>query len=108
MAEDLGEGTEDATPKRRREAREEGNIARSQDASNAILLLGAILVLAATIKPMVLALATMLQNALGGDSMRALRAEGVNAEQIVAQILQAVPQPERPLGERHVPLAPAR
>jgi len=75
MAEDLGEGTEDATPKRRREAREEGNIARSQDASSAILLLGAILILAATIKPMIFSLAAMLENALGGDAMRALRAE---------------------------------
>ncbi|MFM2163999.1 MAG: Flagellar biosynthetic protein FlhB, partial [Planctomycetota bacterium] len=75
MAEDLGEGTEDATPKRRREAREEGNIARSQDASGAILLLGAILILAATIKPMIFSLAAMLENALGGDAMRALRAE---------------------------------
>jgi flagellar biosynthesis protein FlhB len=40
VAEDLGERTEDATPKKRREAREEGNIARSNDAANALLLLG--------------------------------------------------------------------
>ena len=38
MAEDLGERTEEATPKRLREAREEGNVARSQDLTSAIAL----------------------------------------------------------------------
>ena len=35
-------------------------------------------------------------------------AEGVTAEQIIGQVLQAVPPPERPLGEGHAALAPAR
>lgn len=39
MADDLGERTEEATPKRRQEAREEGNVARSQDLAGALLLL---------------------------------------------------------------------
>jgi flagellar biosynthetic protein FlhB len=39
MAEDLGERTEDPTPKRRAEAREEGNVAKSQDLSSALMLL---------------------------------------------------------------------
>lgn len=38
MAEDLGERTEQATPKRRRDAREEGNVARSADLSSALML----------------------------------------------------------------------
>jgi len=38
--EDLGERTEEATPKRKREAREEGNIARSVDFGGALVLLG--------------------------------------------------------------------
>ncbi|MEE2906721.1 MAG: EscU/YscU/HrcU family type III secretion system export apparatus switch protein [Planctomycetota bacterium] len=38
MAEDLGERTEEATPRRLREAREEGNVARSQDLTSAIAL----------------------------------------------------------------------
>ena len=39
MADDLGERTEEATPKRREEAREEGNVSRSQDLAGALLLL---------------------------------------------------------------------
>lgn len=39
MADDLGERTEEATPKRRHEAREEGNVAKSQDLSGALVLL---------------------------------------------------------------------
>ncbi|MBG80499.1 MAG: flagellar biosynthetic protein FlhB [Phycisphaerae bacterium] len=38
MAEDLGERTEEATPRRLREAREEGNVARSQDLGSAVAL----------------------------------------------------------------------
>ncbi len=47
MAEDLGERTEQATPRRRQEAREEGNVARSQDMSAASMLLVATIVTAA-------------------------------------------------------------
>jgi len=79
MAEDLGEGTEDATPKRRREAREEGNIARSQDAANAMLLFGAVLVLAAGIKPMLGSLASILTKSLGSENMESMRAEDIAA-----------------------------
>ena len=39
MAEDLGEKTEDATPRRLQEAREDGNVARSQDLAAGLLLL---------------------------------------------------------------------
>src|SRR6185295_2121400 len=39
MAEDLGDRTEDATPKRRAEAREEGNVAKSHDLAGALMLL---------------------------------------------------------------------
>lgn len=38
MADDLGERTEEATPKRRQEAREEGNVFKSQDLAAALLL----------------------------------------------------------------------
>lgn len=41
MPEDLGEKTEQPTPKRKQEARDEGNVARSQDLSGALLLAGA-------------------------------------------------------------------
>jgi flagellar biosynthesis protein FlhB len=48
MADDLGERTEEATPKRRSEAREEGNIAKSPDLGAAIMLLVATAALWAT------------------------------------------------------------
>lgn len=38
MAEDLGERTEDATPKKKQEAREEGRVAKSQDLAAVVLL----------------------------------------------------------------------
>ena len=47
MAEDLGEKTEDATPKRRHDARKEGNVARSQDFNSAVLLTAVLLALLA-------------------------------------------------------------
>ncbi len=83
MADDLGEKTEDATPKRRREAREEGNIARSNDAANAILLLGAVLVLASGIKPFLFTLASLLEKSLSGDHL----ASGVRPEEVAELIV---------------------
>jgi flagellar biosynthesis protein FlhB len=47
MAEDFGEKTEAPTPRRRQEAREQGQIARSQDLSSAALLVGAMVLLKA-------------------------------------------------------------
>lgn len=43
MADDLGDRTEEATPKRRSEAREEGNVAKSHDLGSALMLLVATL-----------------------------------------------------------------
>jgi flagellar biosynthesis protein FlhB len=83
VAEDLGERTEDATPKKRREAREEGNIARSNDAANALLLLGAFLVLAAAIKPFLGALASMLEKSLVGDHL----ASGIRPEEVAETLV---------------------
>jgi flagellar biosynthetic protein FlhB len=45
MAEDTGDKTEAPTPRRREEAREQGQIARSQDLTAAALLLGSLLLL---------------------------------------------------------------
>src|SRR5438552_45828 len=58
MSEEYGEKTEAPTPRRRQEAREQGQVARSQDLSGAVLVVGAILLL----------------NAFGQDLMKALRA----------------------------------
>lgn len=45
MAEDDGDKTEAPTPRRRQEAREEGNIARSADLTSAVILLGVLVLL---------------------------------------------------------------
>ncbi len=82
MSDDLGERTEDATPKKRREAREEGNIARSQDASSAILLLGAVLVLSSGIKPFLGSLASILEKSLVGDHL----ASGIRPDEVAEVI----------------------
>src|SRR5687767_12414431 len=58
MADEFGEKTEAPTPRRRQEAREQGQVARSQDLTGAVLIVGAILLL----------------NAFGNDLVKALRA----------------------------------
>src|SRR5690242_18601314 len=45
MAEDQGDKTEAPTPRRRQEAREQGNIARSQDLTAAALIIGIMMML---------------------------------------------------------------
>jgi len=45
MAESFGEKSQDATPYRRQKAREDGNVAKSQDLASAALLLGTLMVL---------------------------------------------------------------
>ena len=46
MAEDMGEKTEDPTPRRKSEARKEGQIAKSQDLTAAVMMIGATTILA--------------------------------------------------------------
>lgn len=67
MAEDLGEKTEEATPKRRQEAREEGNIAKSQDLASALLLLVGVLLVWAVLSRAAGGLRIMVENALAAD-----------------------------------------
>ncbi len=64
MAEDLGERSEDATPRRLQEAREEGNIAKSTDASAALTLLAATFGLMVGLVPLLGLFATLLRSAL--------------------------------------------
>jgi flagellar biosynthetic protein FlhB len=63
MAEDLGEKTEDPTAKKLREAREEGNIARSTDAASALMLLVVTLGIFAGIVPFFDAFLRLLRSA---------------------------------------------
>jgi flagellar biosynthetic protein FlhB len=69
MADDLGERTEEPTPKRRTEARREGNIARSQELSGALMLLAGTLLLAAAFFPMLGQFKGLIGAVLDGDTL---------------------------------------
>ena len=64
MAEDLGEKTEAPTPRRLREAREEGNVARSMDLAGALVLAGMSVGLMFLLVPMFWRLAVLLERLL--------------------------------------------
>ena len=65
MADDLGEKTEDATPKRRAEARQSGQVARSPDFASALLLLAMTLTLWAALMPMLDRFRIVMESVLG-------------------------------------------
>jgi flagellar biosynthetic protein FlhB len=67
MADDLGERTEEATPKRRQEAREEGNVAKSTDLAAAGLLIVASFALAGAVKWMLEEAALVMGAVLDGS-----------------------------------------
>src|ERR1700712_5198666 len=69
MSEDMGDKTEAATPKRRREAREQGNIARSPDLTAAVVILGIMIMLDWYGPNLVKALKTLVQEMLGEDQL---------------------------------------
>ncbi|QOJ18017.1 MAG: flagellar biosynthesis protein FlhB [Phycisphaeraceae bacterium] len=68
MAEDLGERTEEATPKRLQDAREEGRVPKSADAAAAALLLVVVLMLFVAMTPVLGELRLYLERALGVSS----------------------------------------
>lgn len=70
MADDFGDKTEAPTPRRRSEAREQGQIARSPDLTAAALLLGVIFMLDWFGPGLVTALKTLMETMLGADSLR--------------------------------------
>ena len=61
---DSGDKTEKATPKRRTDARKEGQVARSQDANGAVVLLASLMVLSAMAPAMVQSLKQMMTTTL--------------------------------------------
>ncbi len=73
MADNDQEKTENATPKREREAREEGQAIHSKEVSSAIVLLGAIVALYATGSWMVHRMAGAMQRYISGMSEISLR-----------------------------------
>lgn len=67
MAEDNGDKTEAPTPRRRQEARDQGNIARSADLTAAMLLIGITLLLAMSGTRIVDALRKLVESGLSGQ-----------------------------------------
>ena len=68
MADDLGEKTEDATPKRLEDEREKGNVPKSTDLASALLLLGVTVMLWAAIMPTLGQMRWLVEYALMADS----------------------------------------
>jgi flagellar biosynthetic protein FlhB len=68
MAEDAGEKSQDATAHRRQQAREEGQVAQSQDMASALLLLGSALVLMYAGPGLIDFFGNLLAEHLGGDA----------------------------------------
>ena len=73
MADDFGEKTEAPTTRRRQEAREEGNLARSQDLTAAAALLGAVLLLGVFGQQMLGVMRALVASMVGGSGADATR-----------------------------------
>jgi flagellar biosynthetic protein FlhB len=69
MAEDAGDKTEAPTPRRRAEAREQGNIARSQDLTISLMMLGMMITLNQTGGKILLALKSLLVSMLSEQTL---------------------------------------
>lgn len=85
MAEEFGDKTETATPRRREEAREEGHVARSADLTAAVLLLGFLIMLKNFGPPLVTAMRSVLEKMLSAESFAEL-----GREHLAPTILSAV------------------
>ena len=84
MAEDMGDKTEAPTPRRRQEAREQGQIARSQDLTAAALLLGILLMLKGFGEGILSALRETMVQMIGGTGLAGTDAPGV--QQVLLEV----------------------
>ncbi len=69
MADDIGERTEEPTPKRLEEARNEGNIPRSMELSGAVMLLAGTLVVATALVPALHRFRELMRSVLADDTL---------------------------------------
>ncbi len=95
MADDYGDKTEAPTPRKRQEAREQGKIARSQDLSAALLLLGGLVLLDWTGPGMIDAMRSLVAEMLSHDSLRGTTTAGLMA--VVMRSLTALAMAVVPL-----------
>ncbi len=82
MAESTGDKTEAPTPRRRQEAREQGNIARSHDLTSSVLLIGSLFLMKWFGPKVILTLRDVVGQQLSGAAMSNLNAQATG-EQIV-------------------------
>ena len=85
MADDLGEKTEQATPKRRSESRQKGQVAKSQDLTSAVLLLTGFLALTVFGPGIWLSLLAIVRTGLAPDSPASMDEYYVSTEQRLYQ-----------------------
>src|SRR5580692_6251846 len=88
MPDEGGEKTEQPTPRRRQEARDAGQIARSPDLSAAVLLLGILILLKSFGEPIVSALKLVVIEMLDAPSLANL--DGGNMGSQIARCAAAV------------------
>jgi flagellar biosynthetic protein FlhB len=87
MAEDMGDKTEAPTPRRRQEAREQGNIARSPDLTAAVLLIGMLMLLDWYGPGLVQAMRLLVGEMLGAASLGNFDTDGIGQAVIRAVVL---------------------
>jgi flagellar biosynthetic protein FlhB len=75
MAEDFGDKTEAPTPRRREEAREQGQIARSTDLTAAVLLLGFLMLMNSFGPGLIRAMQTLVREMLSAESLSQSRTD---------------------------------
>jgi flagellar biosynthesis protein FlhB len=80
MAESAGDRTEAPTPRRRQEARQQGNIARSHDLTSAVLLIGGLILMKWFGPAVILALRDIVFQLLSGASMSDLGTQRVGIQ----------------------------
>jgi len=81
----MSEKSEKATPKREREARKKGQVAKSQDLNSAVVFLAVTMVLFMTGKQSATILSTTMQNYIG----RAFQSDGARPEEFYALLVTA-------------------
>jgi flagellar biosynthesis protein FlhB len=69
MADDYGDKTEDPTPRKRQQAREQGKVARSRDLATAVLVIGSMVLIKVYGPGLVGALRALVREMLGAESM---------------------------------------
>jgi len=93
MAEDVGDKTESATPRRRNEAMDQGNHARSHDLSAAVLLLAGLLAIQLSGRGFVDHLAAIMHGLLGNNFAGSASALLDNSARLIAPHVLAVVAP---------------